>query len=113
MVIPTYYTVDGSFQLPQLANGSHQLSIGLEEGGPSNRTTWINTIYFTIGSSQPTPTLNPTLTPTISPTVTPTVPEFPALAILLLFNSVFIIAVKLRHRKTKVGRINLKEMPNT
>ena len=76
MVIPTYYTVDGSFQLPQLANGSHRLSIGIEEGGPSNRTTWINTIYFTIGLSQPTPTLKPALTPTISPTVTPTVPEF-------------------------------------
>ena len=84
LVIPTYYAIDGSFQLPQLPNGSHQLSIGIEEGGISNRTTWVNTIYFTIGLSQPTPTSKPTLTPTISPTVTPTVPEFSGLIIPLL-----------------------------
>jgi hypothetical protein len=43
-----------------------------------------------------------------SPSPTPTIPEFSALSILLLFISVFIITVKLRHRETKVGRINLK-----
>jgi hypothetical protein len=80
MRIPTYYTIDGSFQLPQLPNGSHQLSIGIQEGGPSNRTTWVNTIFFTISVNQPTPTL----TSTISPSPTPSVPEFSGLIIPLL-----------------------------
>jgi len=94
--IPQYTTTDGSFQLPQLPNGSHQLTIGIEEevwnstDNPRtliNQTSWVNTVYFTIDSSQPTPTLTPTLTPNITPTPTPTptVPEFPTWIILPLF----------------------------
>jgi hypothetical protein len=71
---PDIYTIVGSFQLPQLSNGTHQLSIGIDEALYSqpvfdefgramikqpeliNSTSWVNTVYFTIGSSQPTPT---------------------------------------------------------
>jgi len=84
------YTLDWSFQLPQLHNGTHQLSIGIEEqlfnsaGNLVNQTTWVNTAYFTISSSQPFPT----------------VPELSLLAILLLIVAVLFIATYLRHRKT-------------
>jgi hypothetical protein len=71
---PDIYTIVGSFQLPQLSNGTHQLSIGIDEALYSqpvfdefgramikqpeliNSSSWVNTVYFTIGSSQPTPT---------------------------------------------------------
>ena len=86
---PATYTLEWSFQLPQLPKGSHQLSIGIEEqlfnsaGALINQTTWVNTVYFTIGSSQP-----------------PNVPEFSLLAILPLIIAILSIAVILRHRKT-------------
>ena len=106
--IPEYTTIAGSFQLPTLSSGQHQLSIGINEaqfnntGGTHeliNRTTWVNTVTFTVNTSQPTPTL--TQTPTPTSTSTPTVPEFSPLAILPLFVSILFIAVVLRYRKTK------------
>jgi hypothetical protein len=101
--IPAIYIIDGSFQLPQLSNGTHQLSIGIDEALYSqpvfdnsgrtmikqpeliNSSSWINTVYFTISSNQSilTPASTPTSTPTITPT--PTVPEFPTWVILPLF----------------------------
>jgi len=54
---PVAYTLDWSFQLPQLPKGSHQLSIGIEidlfnsADTIINRTTWVNTVYFMISSS--------------------------------------------------------------
>ena len=107
--IPEYYTVNGSFQLPQLPNGSHQLSIGIDEELYSgnitadtliSQTTWVNTVYFTIDSSQPTPTLTPTLTPNITPTPTPTVPEFNSAALILVM-ATGVIAVTFVHLKSK------------
>ena len=96
------YTIDGSFQLPQLSDGTHQLSIGILEeqldnfniNSPSviNSTSTINTVYFSISTTQPS---NPT------PTPIPTVPEFSWLAILPLFISLLFIAIKLRHRSQK------------
>ena len=99
IIIPQYYTVDGSFQLPQLPDGSHQLSIGIVEthhnskGALINRTTWVNTVYFTIASSKPTPTLTPTTTPTNTPTSNPNVPEFPTLMILPFFAAVILLSI--------------------
>ncbi len=86
---PSTYTLEWSFQLPQLPKGSHQLSIGIDEelfnstGTLIDQTTRVNTVYFTTGSSQP-----------------PTVPELSLLAILPLIITVLSIAVILRHRKT-------------
>ena len=64
------YTIDGSFQLPQLSDGTHQLSIGILEeqldnsniNSPRviNSTSWVNTVYFSISTTQPS---NPTPTP--------------------------------------------------
>ncbi len=68
--IPEYSTIAGSFQLPQLPNGPHQLSVGIDEelynntGSAHeliNQTTWVNTVYFTISANQPTPTPTPTV----------------------------------------------------
>ncbi len=97
---PDIYIINGSFLLPQLSNGSHQLSIGvLEElldnsniNSPRliNSTSWINTIYFSISSSQPT---NPT----------PTVPEFSILVILPLLVGMLFVALMLRHRKLQAN----------
>ena len=91
------YTIEGSFQLPQLADGSHQLSIGILEelfdnsniNSPRfvNSSSWVNTIYFTISSNQST---MPTSTPT------PTVPEFSWLAILPLLTSMLAVALLAR-----------------
>jgi hypothetical protein len=89
---PFIYTIAGSFQLPQLPNGLHRLNIGISEerfndsGELINQTTWINTVYFTINTSQPTPT------------PTPTIAEFSWLAILPLLISMLPIAVTIRHR---------------
>lgn len=100
--IPEYTTMSGSFQLPQLSNGPHQLSIGIDEEWFNNtgttrelisKTTWVNPVYFTIASSQPTPTL--------SPTTTPNIPEISWLVILPLFISAFLVAVKLKNQKNR------------
>jgi len=103
------YTIDGSFELPQLPDGSHQLSIGILEqlydnsnvNSPRliNSSSWINTVYFTIGT-QSTPTA------TSSPSPTPTVPEFPAWAFLpLLFFAVSAtLLLKLRKHKCSSRR---------
>lgn len=80
---PYNYTLDGAFPLPALPNGSHQLSIGIKESTVSyndynstmtiHETTWVNTVYFTISSSEPlsTPTLTPTSTITPPSYVSP------------------------------------------
>src|SRR5208283_1868462 len=109
--IPEYYTVNGSFQLPQLPNGSHQLSIGIDEELYSgnitadtliSQTTWVNTVYFTIDSCQPTPTLAPTPTPTITPTASPAVPEFPTTTIpAIVLVLVVVAASTILYEKTK------------
>lgn len=79
------YILLGSFYLPPLSNGPHQISFGIEEDAynysvpPSDafhRTTgvngldyyvasWVNTVSFTIYSTEVFPT--PTPTPTIAP----------------------------------------------
>jgi hypothetical protein len=112
IAIPEYYTVNGSFQLPQLPNGSHQLSIGIDEevsnssGILINRTTWVNTVYFTIDSSQPTPTLTPTPTPTITPTASPAVPEFPTLIILPLFTSAILLSLVFARKRNSLRNVS-------
>ena len=59
------YTLDWSFQLPQLTDGSHQLSIGIDQelynnaGILINQITELNTVYFSLNLGQKTPT--PTL----------------------------------------------------
>lgn len=92
---PYYSTIAGSFQLPQLPNGPHQLSIGIDEELFNNtgtvhellnQTSWVSTVYFTVSASQPTPTLTPTPTPTTTPTSTPTVPEFSSWTLPLLLS---------------------------
>jgi hypothetical protein len=102
--IPDIYTIDGSFDLPQLPDGSHQLSIGILEelfnnsniNSPRliNSSSWVNTVYFTIYSNQST---NPTSAPT------PTVPEFSSLMILPLFAFVLacVVLVSFRNRINK------------
>jgi hypothetical protein len=83
------YTLDWSFQLAQLPNGTHQLSIGIEKQLFSNgdhlisQTTWVNTAYFTINPKTPTPN----------------VLELSSFAVLLLIVAVPFITVYLRHRK--------------
>jgi hypothetical protein len=88
---------DGVFQLPELLNGSHQLSIGIEEdlvnGATVNKTGWINSVYFVISSSQTSPTLTPILTPT------PTVPEFPSLIIVTIIAMMLALAILVSKRK--------------
>jgi hypothetical protein len=123
---PSNYYLFGSFYLPPLPNGPHQISfeIGVEAdnytappsssfqriNGTNNYVaTWVNTVSFTINSNDvfptPTPTLIPTLTPTITPTATPTVPEFPMLAILTFFVSVLFVAVILTLRKQGMQKL--------
>lgn len=48
----------------------------------------------------PVPTQTPNPTPTLAPSPTPAAPEFPVLAVLPLFLSVFYVIVILRYRKT-------------
>lgn len=107
--IPDYSTIAGSFPLPQLSNGVHQLSVGIDEelfnntGAAHeliNQTSWVNTVYFTISASQPTPTLTPTPIPTTITTPTPTIPEFTWLMVLPLFSVLLLIAEALRRRRT-------------
>ena len=97
---PDIYTIDGTFQLPQLSDGSHQLSIGILEelldnsdiNSPKliNFTSWVNTAYFSISTNQ---SINPT------PTPTPIVPEFSWLMILPLLVFISLIAIMVRLRK--------------
>ena len=108
--IPDYSTIAGSFPLPQLSNGVHQLSVGIDEElfnntGASheliNQTSWVNTVYFTISASQPTPTLTATPIPTTITTPIPTVPEFSWIAILPLFISILSIALLQKASKNR------------
>jgi hypothetical protein len=122
---PYNYTLDGAFPLPALPNGSHQLSIGIKESTVSindynstmttHETTWVNTVYFTISSSEPlstpTPTSIITPTPTIPEFPTNTVPDTDAIPISTILNEfIFVVVILLavvvslllyrRHRKT-------------
>jgi len=51
------YTVDWSFQLPKLPQGSNQLSIGIDQqlynnaGALISQTTQVNSVYFTLNST--------------------------------------------------------------
>ena len=90
------YTLDWSFQLPHLANGPHQLSIGIEKQlYNSNATlisqsTLVNTVYLTISPSfQPIPSAL----------------EFSLLAVVLLILTAILILVYLRHRKPRAKQI--------
>jgi hypothetical protein len=88
---------NGSVPLPNLSDGSHKLSIGVKEelwDGTQlvNKTTWVNTVYFTVKTNQSIASL--------SPSPTPTIPEFSWLVVLPLLLSVFSIALLVRHRKT-------------
>jgi hypothetical protein len=88
---PIIYTIDGSFQLPKLSDGSHKLSIGILEelldnsniNSPKliNSTSWINTVYFEIDTT--------------------TVPEFPStiLTIGFLIMITVALAVVVKRRK--------------
>ena len=69
----------------------------------STDITSSNTYATTIdGSTYPTLISQSlaTSTPTINPTPTPSVPEFPVLAILPFFVSLFLVAVYFKHRRT-------------
>lgn len=123
------YHLEGLFMLPPLNNGLHQLSFYVQielfnySGPPPSsdfkagttsygvkfyEADYVNTVSFTIYSTETFPTTTPTATP--NPTSTPTVPEFPMLAILPLFIATFFFAIKVRHRKPKASEQNLKEM---
>ena len=84
------YTVDWSFQLPELSKGTHQLSVGIEQQLFSNgytvvkQDTHVDTVYFTVSPSQPTPSAL----------------EVSLLAISILIVAILAVAMYLRHRKT-------------
>ena len=120
---PSNYYLLGSFYLPPLPDGPHQISFAMGEeannyssppsssfqqiNGTNNYVaTWVNTVSFTISSKDAFPTPTPTFTPT--PSSTPTVPESSWLAILPLFVSMLFVVVKLRNRKTKSKRAKLE-----
>lgn len=83
------YTVDWSFQLPQLSKGTHQLSIGIEQQLFSNgytlvkQNTYVDTVYFTVSPSQPIPSAL----------------EVSLLTVSVLIVAALAVAVHLRHRK--------------
>jgi hypothetical protein len=93
------YLAYGLVDLPQLSNGSHVLTVNVESrlNGNGEPYYWVNQVYFSISSRQPTPSPAPTLSPTV--------PEFSWLAIVPLLLSLFPVAVILRYRKTA----NLKQ----
>lgn len=84
------YTLDWSFQLPHLANGSHQLSIGIEKqlynsnATLTSQKTLVNIAYFTISPSFQS---------------IPTAIEVSLLAVVLLILVAILIVLYLRHRK--------------
>lgn len=88
------YTLDWSFQLPQLSRGAHQLSIGIEQqlfgnnDNILNQKTSVDTSYFSISSSQPTSA----------------VLEFSLLAVLVVIVGVLSVVAYLRHRKRNLRR---------
>lgn len=89
----SFYYWEGSFQLPSLPNGSHCLNLTVEDGSLS----WVDTVYFTINSSQPIP---PTPMPSQTPTDSPNIPELSNLPILLLLITMLFVAVIVSQRKT-------------
>jgi hypothetical protein len=99
IIDPYIFVVNGSFPLPQLPNGSHRLSIGIDEelysgGAIINRTSWVNTAYFTINSNQPM--------------TSPNIPELSPLALLPLFIlMIFIAAQRYILRFSNRGCFNL------
>ena len=118
------YHLDGSFMLPPLNNGPHQLTFNVQisifnySGPPPSAdfkagttsygvnyysANYVNSVSFTINSNDPfptpTPTQAPTPTPTVTPTTTPIIPEFPSIIILaLLGTATFAVAVKYRQK---------------
>ena len=86
------YLAYGLVDLPQYSNGSHVLTVNVESrlNGNGEPYYWVNQVYFSISSGQPTP----------SPTSTSSVPELFWMAIVPLLLSLFSVAVILRHRKT-------------
>jgi hypothetical protein len=92
---------NGSIPLPNLSDGSHKISIGVKEelwDGTHlvNKTTWINTVYFTVNTnqSQTTPTSNPS----------PTVPELSIITIIPLLGAILVgIITVIIKRQEKLG----------
>ena len=87
---------NGSVPLPNLSDGSHKLSIGVKEelwDGTHlvNKTTWVNTVYFTVNTnqSQTTPTLSPS----------PSVPELQLLAIIPLLGVILLATAAIKLKK--------------
>jgi hypothetical protein len=92
-------------QLPKLSNGYHVLSVDVEAylndfhganppGAPFRLVapessdyvaSWINSVYFTIASSDVVTTSTPSVTATPTVTVSPTIPEFPSTIQMIAF----------------------------
>ncbi len=87
---------NGSVPLSNLSDGSHKLSIGVKEelwDGTNllNKTTWVNTVYFSVNTNQSQ------TTSTSSPS--PTVPEYPIIAIIPILVSILITTLIVRIKK--------------
>jgi hypothetical protein len=105
--IPNFKGFSGNITLPSLSEGTHKLKLVVttEDRETTIYSDTVQTIYFSIDSSQiiqatPVPSQS-TPTPTMTPTSTPTLPEFSLLVVLPLFLLVLLIVVLFR--KTKVG----------
>jgi hypothetical protein len=103
--IPGFRGFSGNITLPSLSEGSHKLKLVVTTEARSTTTysDSVQTIYFSIDSSQiiqvtPVPSQS-TPTPIMTPTSTPTLPEFSWLTILPLFLSLLFIVVLFRKRK--------------
>jgi hypothetical protein len=82
------YLAYGLVDLPNLSNGSHVLTFNVESklNGYGNVASWVNEVYFSIYSSQ------------LTPTPTPSVPEFSWLTILPLLLTIPIVLAIVRKR---------------
>ena len=100
-----FYLGYAVIQLPKLSNGYHVLSVDVEAylndfhganppGAPFRLVapdssdyvaSWINSIYFTIASSDVVTTSTPSVTATPTVTVSPTIPEFPSTILMIAF----------------------------
>ncbi len=103
--IPDFRGFSGNITLPRLSEGSHKLRLVVttEARETTTYSDTVQTIYFSIDSSQtnavpPIPSQS-SPTPTNTPTSTPNLPEFSWLIILPLFLSTFLIVVLFRKRK--------------
>lgn len=101
------YLAYGLVDLPELSKGSHLLTFNVESrlNGNGEPYYWVNYVYFSISSSQPTTSSMSTSSTAISASSTPSVPELPWLIIVPLLLSVFSAAVIVRHRKKTAKKL--------